>query len=907
MGLHSIAARTALILALVAAACFAGAAWLIQSKAASEQQATALRELAQLARAEAARVRGSTTEPMVMVRGLAEATLLLMQQPEPDREAASLLVRRYALADPTTLGYWLEFEANGFDGRDAELARDWNASSDPAGAEDPNAEPAPPSFAGEPGGADLETYVASLGEAARVTTDSGRLSVYWVLDAKGQAALEHAVGSDNDKPLDGEDYYVAARERGAELMFEPYVYEVDGQDVLMTSLMLPLFRDGRFVGVAGADIGLDRIQSELAGVRPYGSGVVRLLSPTGMVLAAPETSLLGKPWPQDLSAVQARLAAGEVFNTREQDPAVGAEVLRVYVPVQAGRGSDVFMLSVSAPIDAVMAGVAEVRTRVISVGVLSVLLLAGVLALLLRRLVGTPLQGVVAAVNAVARGELDHPIAARGEDEVGQVSNALRRMQHDLRERIQAERAAAAENQRVRIALDNAGTAMLIANAEGRIAYANPAFRRLLDEHAAALCAHLPELDPARIEGAPIALLQTPGEAALLQAAEVCRSQREFGRSVFDQTVAPVRSPEGERLGVVIEWRDRSQEVAVEAEVAEVIDAAAGGDLSRRIAVAGKQGFFRRLAEGVDGMLDANQQSISEVQRVLAALAEGDLTQRITADFRGVFGRMRDDTNLTVERLTDIMQRVREAVDAINTAAREIAAGNHDLSARSEQQAASLEQTAASMEELTSTVKNNAESSRQARQLAVGAADVATRGGEVVHQVVEQMDAITAASKQIGDIIGVIDGIAFQTNILALNAAVEAARAGEQGRGFAVVASEVRSLAQRSAEAAKEIKGLIGQSGQRIEQGAALVTQAGATMGEIVQAVQRVNDLMGEIASASDEQATGIEQVNLTITHMDGVTQQNVALVEQATAAAGSLEEQAGTLADAVSVFRLRD
>jgi methyl-accepting chemotaxis protein len=209
------------------------------------------------------------------------------------------------------------------------------------------------------------------------------------------------------------------------------------------------------------------------------------------------------------------------------------------------------------------------------------------------------------------------------------------------------------------------------------------------------------------------------------------------------------------------------------------------------------------------------------------------------------------------------------------------------------------------MEELTSTVKNNAESSRQARQLAAGATDVATRGGEVVSQVVEQMDGISAASKQIGDIIGVIDGIAFQTNILALNAAVEAARAGEQGRGFAVVASEVRLLAQRSADAAKEIKGLIGQSGQRVEHGAALVAQAGSTMTELVEAVRRVNDLMGEIASASDEQATGIEQVNQTITHMDGVTQQNVALVEEATAAAGSLEEQAGKLADAVSVFRM--
>ncbi|WP_282452902.1 methyl-accepting chemotaxis protein [Pseudomarimonas salicorniae] len=905
MGLRSIAARTALILALVAALCFAGAAWLILQKASAEQQETALRELEQLARAEAAKVRGMATEPLVMVRGLAEATLQMIEQEVPSRDQASGLVRRYAVSDPGTLGYWLEFERNGFDGRDDELARDWNAPPDDSEA--PADDAGMPAFpAGEPSGDEMDAYVAGLSPGEQVTTDSGRLSIYWVLDDNGEPSLEHSVGSEGDKDLEGEDYYVAARDRGAEMMFEPYVYPVDGEDVLMTSLMMPLLRNGQHIGVAGADITLDRIQSELAAVSPYGNGVVRLLSPSGMVLAAPESQLLGQAWPQDLAAVQAELARGGVVRTREDDAAVGQEVFRVYVPVKVGRGSDVFMLAVSAPVDAVMAGVAEVRNRVALVAVASVIVLAVVLAVLLNRLVGRPLQGVVTAVNAVAQGKLDYPIAARGQDEVGQVGDALRGMQRDLRERIESERAIAAQNLRVRIALDNAGTAMLIADASGRIAYANPAFRGLLREHGAALAEALPSLDPSAIEGAALEVLQRPGERSLIDIAEVVRSQREFGASVFEQTAAPVRSAEGEKLGVVLEWRDRSQEIAVEAEVAGVIEAAAAGDLSRRIGVAGKQGFFRRLAEGVDGMLDANEQSISEVQRVLAALAEGDLTQRITADFGGVFGQMRDDTNLTAERLTDIMAKVREAVDAINTAAREISAGNQDLSARSEQQAASLEETAAAMEQLTSTVKNNAESSRQARQLAVGAADVASRGGAVVHQVVEQMDGITRASKQIGDIIGVIDGIAFQTNILALNAAVEAARAGEQGRGFAVVASEVRSLAQRSAEAAKQIKGLISQSGQRVDQGAALVSEAGATMTEIVEAVRRVNDLMGEIASASDEQATGIEQVNHTITHMDGVTQQNVALVEEATAAAGSLEEQAGKLADAVAVFRLR-
>jgi methyl-accepting chemotaxis protein len=256
------------------------------------------------------------------------------------------------------------------------------------------------------------------------------------------------------------------------------------------------------------------------------------------------------------------------------------------------------------------------------------------------------------------------------------------------------------------------------------------------------------------------------------------------------------------------------------------------------------------------------------------------------------------------DNLNRIVEEVRTGTDTIATASGEIASGNMDLSSRTEQQASSLEETASSMEELTGTVKQNADNALQANQLALSASEVALMGGEVVAQVVDTMGSINDSAKKIVDIIGVIDGIAFQTNILALNAAVEAARAGEQGRGFAVVATEVRNLAQRSAAAAKEIKTLIGDSVDKVNTGSKLVNQAGSTMDEIVGSVKRVSDIISEIAAASREQSAGIEQVNQAITQMDQVTQQNAALVEEAAAAAGSLEEQAASLVDAVKVFK---
>ncbi len=495
--------------------------------------------------------------------------------------------------------------------------------------------------------------------------------------------------------------------------------------------------------------------------------------------------------------------------------------------------------------------------------------LGATIGFLLIRAISQSLRSAGDIANRIAAGDLSGTVEIRRNDEIGHLLSALKAMQESLRTIV-------SDIRRVVDAAANHGDFSVKMDLNGQSGFMKD------------LSGLLNQLSDVTEGG----LKDVTRVAKALADGDLSQKIEKSYPGLFGQTGAGVNQTVSALNAVVQEIRG-------------VVDAANRGDFSTRMELSGKQGYTKTLGELLNQLSGVTDNGLKDIRRVAQALAAGDLTQSITEKYPGVFGQTTESMNATGDNLQRLVSDIKASVDAINTAAKEIASGNTDLSSRTEEQASSLEETSSSMEELSSAVKQNADNARQANEQAGNAQAIAVRGGEVVGQVVETMSAIHQSSSKMSDIIGVIDGIAFQTNILALNAAVEAARAGEQGRGFAVVATEVRNLAQRSAAAAKEIKGLISDSVGKVEVGNRLAAAAGETMGEVVASIRKVTKAVTEIAEASHEQSSGIEQVSKAVSQMDEVTQQNAALVEQAAAAAESLEEQAEQLTRAVSAFRI--
>ncbi|MFZ4808606.1 MAG: methyl-accepting chemotaxis protein [Hyphomicrobiaceae bacterium] len=530
-------------------------------------------------------------------------------------------------------------------------------------------------------------------------------------------------------------------------------------------------------------------------------------------------------------------------------------------------------------------------------------LLAFFLTFYVSRGLATSLSRMTAAMDRLAHGDFGIQVeGTERKDEMGLIARTLVHL------RDSGAKAARdfEESVRIKVALDNCSTNVMVADTNGTILFANKSVLEMMKGSQTEIRKSLKSFDVDKMVGANFDIFHAnPGHqrAMLEKLSSTYKTSIKVAGKIFNLSANPVLDGEGRKLGFVVEWHDVTEERAVEAEIDALVTAAVAGNFRERISLDGKQGFMRSLADAMNRLCATTASALDEVNANLSALAEGDLTKRVTSSYDGMFEELKTNVNTMTDRLSGIVDEVVVAANEVANAASEITTGTNDLSQRTEQQASNLQQTAASMEEMASTIKQNADNAAQANQLAIGARSVASDGGDIVSRAVTAMSRIEDSSQKISEIIGVIDAIAFQTNLLALNAAVEAARAGDAGKGFAVVASEVRLLAQRSSEAAKNIKDLIVQSSGQVKDDVKLVNDAGSALTEIVTSVKRVADIISEIAAASKEQSTGVEEINRAVSQMDEMTQQNSALVEENAAASHTLQEQAQTLREHMSFF----
>jgi methyl-accepting chemotaxis protein len=493
-------------------------------------------------------------------------------------------------------------------------------------------------------------------------------------------------------------------------------------------------------------------------------------------------------------------------------------------------------------------------------------------------------------------------------DLIGDFMRGLYSMEVNLSLDLSQAREDAAKAMRINQALDNVQSGVMVTNTNLEIIYINDSVERMFKTAEQDFRKHLPHFDVDKLMGTNIdSFHKDPAHQRRLleNLKEAYSSEMVIGEQHVKVIASPVINAEGEHIGFVAEWQNRTQDILIEQEIERLVQDIKSGDLSSRINMRDKQGFAGMLSSGINELTDVIENVFNDINRVMENMSQGDLTVAITNDYQGVYAECKNNINGTLAKLSDFIIQIREAADFIDSSSQEMASGNNNLSHRAEQQAASLEETAASMEELASTVRNNADNTQQANQVVDSASQLAQKGGDVVKSAIAAMQEINDSSNQIAEIIGVIDEIAFQTNLLALNASVEAARAGEQGRGFSVVATEVRNLAQRSATAAKQSNDLIQNSIQRVRAGTEFVNETGAALTEIVNSVAQVGEMVSQIASASAEQTAGIDQVNQAVAQMDDMTQQNAALAEQAAAGSIAMSEQSTQMTSLLSFFKV--
>ncbi len=615
-------------------------------------------------------------------------------------------------------------------------------------------------------------------------------------------------------------------------------------------------------------------------------------------------STLGEPL-QVTDAEVKQVLGGESIS-RQLDY-LGKPLAVLFGPVADYSNNTIGILEIAMDRSQFLDQMTTIRNQALVLGVIA--LLSGLLiAWLIARSIARPIRHAAEIARSIAYGEYDNDVVIERNDETGYLLNSMLTMQsrlgYDLHEVVEA----ATENLRIKTALDNSSTSITVSDKNNTLIFMSRTAHAQFDQLGENLSSQGKPFNTDELIGTSLSDFfpdETLAEMYRSQLTDTRTSRFDAWGHNFKLITSPINDSDGDYQGRVTQWIEITDELKVEKEIDGIVKAAKEGDLTQRISMEGKSGFFEDLGRGINELIEATSDVFGDIASAMQSMAAGDLTNPIRRDYAGTYGEVKNNVNETIANLEETVGKLRESADVITTAAGEISSGNNNLSARTEQQASSLEETASSMEELTSTVRNNADNAQQANQLASSARQTAEHGGDVVSRAVQAMDAINTSSNKIAEIIGVIDEIAFQTNLLALNASVEAARAGEQGRGFAVVATEVRNLAGRSATAAKEIKELIQDSAGKVKNGAELVNESGETLQEIVTSVKKVGDIISEIAAASQEQSAGIDQVNQAVTSMDEVTQQNAALAEQTSAAAASMSEKAQDMDGMMNFFKV--
>ena len=873
------------------------------------------------------------------------------------RRRTNILLKYFIEHHPHFLAAYVAFEPNAFDGRDINFKNEWGHDQ------------------------------------------TGRFVPYWTRNQQGKGVVEPLI---NYEQTGSGDYYQLAKKNKRETIIDPYLYPVQGKEVLMTSLVVPMFnQQNEFIGITGIDLDFKSLQDKInqLSISSYQEAYANFYASNGVVIASKLNGNIGKhvrETSDDQEFIDNVLAENPFSITRDSK-ALKKQVFTYGTPIEIGYTGIKWMVTINIPEEELKEVLHKTIWLIAMIGITAVFL-SMIIVYFLSKTITRPLANLVNISKAIATGNLNNEILSKGQDEVGQLFSSFDQMQTQLRERLLEEKRIADEALRINQALNNVNTSVLIADNNYRIIYVNQSAQQLFKDRQTAIRQDLPHFDAHQLLGSSLEnyhhhplqkyeMLErmTTSHAALFN----------LGGLTLDVKINPVVNAQKERLGWVAEFVDRTTEVATEQEVNQVMTAASLGDFKQRIDLTDKSGFFKTFSQHINKTLDyvqqmieelryvfgalargdlnktvtnryagslellkndvnatitkltevvndiqntaeaatqgnftqyidlsnkegffatlsrllnqileSNRQIVGDLQRVFAAVANGDLSQAIHQDYSGSFEQLKNDVNSTIVTLTHVIHAVQQGAYVVTHATEEISQGNANLSHRTEQQAASLEQTAASMEQMTSTVQQNSDHAQQAKLLAEQAKNYAAQGGDAVDAVVIAMKEINHSSKKMSEILAVINEIAFQTNLLALNAAVEAARAGEQGRGFAVVAGEVRNLAQRSAEAAKEIKQLIEDSIEKIDQGTRLVNQSGMALQDIVAAVKKVSHIIADIAAASVEQSSGIQQVNKVIAQLDEMTQQNAALVEEAGSASESLQEQANLLKEQVGFFK---